>query len=158
MIFQNHPDLDREIREIGCAFMCPIFFRDKYQHMPMDVPEINGAWREARRAGIINPPDHPTAPLEVASWQALLNHLGVKLRVLNHTLPNGTQTTHWPSDTPIPAGCWGFYAWYNPRTRFTHFVVGKERPVEYDPISTGSITVREGAPKPDGLRLFQITI
>ena len=158
MIFQNHPDLDKEIREVGCAFMCPIYYRGKYQLQPMEIPEINYAWREARRLGIINSSNHPTAPLEVASWQALLNHLGVKLRVLYHTLPDGSQTTHWPVDTLITCGCWGFFAWYNPRTKYTHFVVGKERPVEYDPISAGSITVREGAPLPDGLRLFQITI
>lgn len=152
--YQNSPGMLPEIQNVGCAFMLPIYFRSAYQNEPMDIFSINASWEDARRLGIINPPDHPSNPLEIADWQRLLNLLGVKLRVIEYVQGD----THWPVSTPVTAGHFGFYAWYNPRTRFTHFVVGKERPVEYDPIKGGSITVREGAPKPDGLRLFQVTI
>lgn len=138
--------------------MLPVYFRAKYQNEPMDIQAINNAWRSARKLGIINPPTHKTAPLEISDWQRLVNLIGAKLTVMYHTAPDGSLTTHWPIDTVIPAGCWGFYAWYNPRTNFTHFVVGKSRPVEYDPIAGGSITVKEGYPKAGGLRLFHAMI
>lgn len=153
--YQTSPGLDPEIQKVGCAYMAgPVYFRAALQKEPMTKEAINDTWREARRLGIINPPDHPTAPLEISNWQALCNLAGARLRVLEYVPGN----THWPISTPVTAGHFAVYAWYNPRTRFTHFVVGRERPVEYDPIQGGSITVREGAPKLDGLRLFQVTI
>ncbi len=154
LYYQNSPGMNKELAKVGCAFMCPLFFRAIYQKQPMHKADINKTWEEARRIGIINPSDHKTNPLEIADWQRLLNLQGVKLRVLEYVPGN----THWPVSTPVSAGHFGIYAWYNPRTKFTHFVVGKSRPVEYDPIAGGSITVREGAPKADGLRLFEVVV
>lgn len=157
-LFQNSPGMHEEIASVGCTFMLFPYFRDVYQHQPMDLTEINFAWIRARNLGIINPASHPRYPLHITDYQRLVNFLGVKLRVLFTVDADGRPTTHWPLDTPIGAGQWGMYAWYNPATSVTHFVSDKERPVRYDPWLGGSRTVREGAPKPDGLRLFQITI
>lgn len=154
MIYQNSPGIDPEPAKVGCAFFCLVYFRAKYQKQPMTVSQINSAWKEARALSIINSPTHKTAPLEINDWQRLANLLGVKLLLREYKPGN----SHWPVDTPISAGEFGFYAWYNPRTKFTHFVVGKDRPVEYDPIAGGSITVREGAPKADGLRLWTVVV
>jgi len=153
--YQTSPGLDPEVQKVGCAYMAgPVYFRGQYQKEPMTKEAINSTWREARRLGIINPPDARIAPLEISDWQRLCNLVGARLRVLEYVPGN----THWPVSTPVLAGQFALYAWYNPATKFTHFVVGEKRPVEYDPISGGSRTVREGAPLPDGLRLFQVMV
>jgi hypothetical protein len=56
---------------------------------------------------------------------------------------------------------WVLVSWYNPTTKFTHWVVGQVRPVLVDTIRGGSRTVREGSPKPliagdGGIRVFEV--
>jgi hypothetical protein len=153
MLFQNDPRLNKEINHVGCAYISLAFFREHFQGEPWTASALNQIWDEAKKQGIISGDlnkDGDTddaGQLEVQDWQRLANLLGCKLRYI---------PGHYPIDSPQAIGCYTICAWYNPNTKFTHFVVGTKRPVIFDPIAGGSRTVREGAPKSDGLRIFQI--
>lgn len=152
MIFQIDPRLDPEIQKYGCYFLSIAWFRERYQKIPWTVEALNQGWYDALRAGYITGDlNHDgdfdeKGQLEIANPTALCGLLGCGLRFIDG---------HFSSDHPVSAGQYGIYAWFNPRTKFTHFVVGNKRPVEFDPIPN-SVTVREGSPKSDGLRLFEV--
>ena len=152
MIYQTDRRLNPEIRKYGCAFMSLAYYRDRYIGVPWHASQLNMAWETAKDNGVISGDlnlDGDTddeGECEIVSWTRLCHVLGLPLRNVEG---------HHPIDSPLAEGCYTVCAWYNPRTRFTHFVVGTERPVQFDPIGGGSVTVREGAPKADGLRIFQ---
>lgn len=141
MIYQNDAGMLSDIQHEGCAFCSLAFFREKYQHEPWTVQALNSIWTIAKSSKIIDSDN------VIQNWQALANLMGCHLKYIDG---------HYPIDSPLAEGAYTICAWFNPKTNFTHFVVGTKKPVEYDPIRGGSRTVREGAPKSDGLRIFQI--
>jgi hypothetical protein len=153
MLYQTDPRLNKYINKYGCYFMCLAYYREKYQGLKWNASAINEIWQYAIDYGYITGDlnldgDFDDAgQLEIKNPNALCGLLGCGLRYVDG---------HFPIDSPLAQGCYTVTAWYNPRTRFTHFVQGSKRPVEYDPIEGGSITVREGAPKSDGLRIYQM--
>jgi hypothetical protein len=148
MIHQNDPDMLPDIQKEGCAYCALAYFGEKYQNQPWTAQALNSIWNIAKHNGIIDSTN------TITNWQALCNLLGLHLKYVDG---------HFSIDSAKAQGCYTICAWYNPNTKFTHFVVGTSKPVEYDPIKSdigplyGSKTVREGYPKKeDGLRIFQI--
>lgn len=155
MIYQTDPRIQKArpyLAKYGCAFLSLAYYREKYEGIPWHVDGLIEAWDEAMRSGVIsgdlnNDGDYDDGgECEIQNWTRLCNVLGVRLRNIEG---------HFSIDDPLITGYYAICAWYNPITKFTHFVVGTKRPVEFDPIAGGSRTVREGAPKKNGLRIFQ---
>lgn len=148
MIYQTQePDINFE--HVGCAFDSMAYAREKFQSKPWTVEELSAAWTGAKAEGILDD------DYNITDWQKLIDYLGLPLQFRGHA------TVNLVLDPDEFAIC----AWHNDRTGFTHFVVGQTKPVEWDPIEGGSVTVREGYPMPldpdtgaGGLRLFKVLI
>lgn len=149
MIYQTDRRLDANMNAIACAFDCVAYFRERYQHRPWSAYALQSAWNGAVGSGIISPDKNNDGDLldqgegEIQDWQMLAEFLGCKLQFLGKFAP----------DAPERDGNFVIARWYNPRTKFRHFVVGDLKPVEWDPIQGGSVTVREGYV--DSLRIFR---
>ena len=149
MIKQTDPRLDANMNHIACAFDSVAYFRERYQHKPWTAEELQAAWDGALKAGILSGDLNHDGDLldaeegEIQSWQGLADYLGCALKFLGKFAPGALEKY----------GNFVIAAWHNDRTGFTHFVVGDHKPVEWDPIEAGSITVREGYVK--SLRIFQ---
>jgi hypothetical protein len=148
MIYQTDRNLDANLNAIGCAFDSLAFFRERYQNIPWSASELQAAWDGALKLGIISPDANSDGDVldngegEIQDWQLLANHLGCEVKFLGFYPPNAQER----------AGNFVIARWFNARTNFRHFVVGDTRPVEWDPIKGGSVTVREGVV--DSLRIF----
>lgn len=156
MLYQNDPRLVAQrpyLAKYGCAFMALAFYRERYEARPWKIADIVSAWDEALNTGVISGDLNLDGDLddggecEIQDWTGLCCILGLPLVNIDG---------HFDPFDPIISPFYSICAWYNPKTRFTHFVVGHERPVEYDPIAGGSRTVREGHPAHDGLRAFRL--
>ena len=154
MVYQNDPIIVRNCPEMwhyGCAYLSLAWYREKYDRKPWEAEELIKIWELARKKGIISGDLNKDGDIddsgegEIQDWTQLCSLLGIHLK----NIPG-----HFAPDDPIVKGYYSICAWYNPITKFTHFVVGTKRPVEFDPISGGSRTVRNGYPKQDGLRVF----
>jgi len=155
MIYQNDPRIKKErpyLAKYGCAVTALAYYRERYEGIPWHVDGLILAWDSALKSGIISGDLNSDGDYddggecEIKNWTALCNILGVHLRNVEG---------HFAPDDPMVKGNYTICAWFNPRTSFTHFVVGTHRPVEFDPIAGGSVTVREGFPLRNGLRVFQ---
>ncbi len=138
MIYQTAvPDANFE--HMGCAFDSLAYAREKYKRIPWTAVELAAAWNGARQEGILD------SEFNIADWQALANYLNLPLQFLGKF--NLTDA--------LPSGnLFIITTWHNDRTNFTHFVVGQAKPVEWDPIEGGSVTVAEGYPISN--RVFQV--
>ena len=155
MIYQNDPRIQKACPELwhyGCGMMSLAFYREKYEGHLWKAQELIDAWNMARKLNIISGDlngDGDTddgGECEIQDWTRLCKVLGVSLR----NIPG-----HYSPNNPIIQGHFTICSWYNPNTKFTHFVVGSKRPVEFDPIAGGSRTVREGYPAIRGIRVFE---
>lgn len=159
MVAQNDPRLKKEIQKYGCYFLSLAYYREKYQGKPWSVDELNKAWDTAKAMGHISGDlnkDGDTddaGELEILNASGLCILLGIALKVKHRMGDDWKLTTHFPVDAPEANGCFVVTAWYNPDTKFTHFVVGSRKPVEFDPIAGGSRTVRDGYPK--SIRIYE---
>ena len=148
MIFQTDSRLDPSFNKYGCLFDCHAWYREAGMGQPWTAEALDAAWMEAVQRGII---DHQFV---LQKPQALCDFLGLNLKVLTRIDENGIESTHFPIDTAIVGGMFAITEWHNDRTGFTHFVLGAAKPVVFDPIEGGSVTVAEGYPV--SYRLFQI--
>jgi hypothetical protein len=156
MIYQNDPSIQRfcpELWHYGCAMLSLAYYREKYMNKPWLTRELMDIWNIAILKGIITGDLNLDGDMddagecEIADWNGLCRLLELNLESIpGHFSPVALPNPH----------CYSICAWYNPNTKFTHFAVGTSKPVEFDPIMGGSRTVREGAPKEDGLRIFHI--
>lgn len=149
MIYQTNLQLDANLRKIGCAFDSLAYFRERYQGKPWTVGTLQAAWDGALASKIISPDANHDGDLldkgegEIQDWQELADYLGCAVQFLGF----------FPPGAPERVGNFVIARWFNTRTNFRHFVVGDTRPVEWDPIEGGSVTVREGVV--DSLRIFK---
>jgi len=149
MIYQTDRHLDSNMNHIACAFDSLAYFRERYQNRPWTAYQLQAAWDGALRTGIISPDANHDGDLldqgegDITNWQTLADYLGCKVKFLGIYPPNSLEKL----------GNFVIARWFNPRTNFRHFVVGDLRPVEWDPIQGGSVTVREGVV--DSLRIFK---
>lgn len=148
MIYQDDDGMDEELKHYGCAFRSLAYYRD-LRGGTWTKDELNALWRTAIAKGIISGDlnmdgDYDEVnELVIQSWQGLVDHLRLPLTAIEG---------HQPLSFPLPPKAFALCEWFNPATRFRHFVVGSKRPVAFDPIRNGSRTVREGHPV--SLRVF----
>lgn len=130
---------DPNFEHVGCAFDCLAYAREKFGGAQWNAEELDAAWNGAKQIGILD------ADFNITDWQALANYLNLSL----------TFAGKFNLTDALPAGnLFIITAWHNDRTGFTHFVVGQSKPVEWDPIEGGSVTVAEGYPISN--RVFQV--
>lgn len=157
MLYQNSPGIIPAVKENGCAFMCALYLGEAHFARHYNSDDVNSFWESAIANDIItgdlNGDGVVAGPKEgrIRSWDKLMAHLVLPLRIVLRTHAGKPTHLHNPA-MGIPPGCFGICAW---QFELVHFVVGTERPVEYDPWYGGSRTVRYGAPQADGLRIFQ---
>lgn len=152
MIFQTQ-EPDPSFEHVGCAFDTVASWRelpltDSFVPKPWGLQELGKAWADCKDNGILDD------GYNITDWQKLVDFFGLPLKFLGHAPLGELAPGHI-------AAC----AWHNDRTGFTHFVDGQKKPVRWDPIEGGSVTVREGYTMPlnadtgeGGLRLFEIVI
>jgi hypothetical protein len=159
MVAQNDPRLCPELHKYGCYFLSLAYYREKYQGVAWTADDLNKAWYKAKALGYVTGDlnhDGDTddqGELEILNPDSLCILLGIGLKIKKHIGDNWRLTTHFPLGSPEADGCFVITAWYNPATKFTHFVVGSTKPVEFDPIAGGSRTVRDGFPQ--SIRIFE---
>jgi hypothetical protein len=156
MVYQTDPYIRKnclELYKYGCAVLSTAYYGEKYQKIIWTPQKLIDVWLAARAVRIITGDlnmDGDTDDIgecEIVDWKGLCGLLKLNLE----PIPG-----HFSPKVANQADYYSICAWFNPNTKFTHFVVGTEKPVEFDPIMGGSKTVKEGAPKQDGLRIFHI--
>jgi len=160
MIFQTNKLLSPTLNHYGCAFTVLAAFRDKKN--PWRTHEFCAAWETAIDRGYITPDMNNDGDMddagecEISNWQGLADFLipGALMYLGKKKLSEADQF-----DDPK---YWVITAWHNDRTGFTHWVRGRNKPVIFDPIEGGSVTVKEGHPMEltddgrGGLRVFKV--
>ncbi len=153
MIYQTDKSLPKALQKYGCAFTALASYREFYGKVPWTARELADSWNSAIAKGIISGDLNGDGDMDdpgestIQDWGRLIKHLGLPL-VYKGKAKLGTKAD------------FAICAWLNPRTGFVHFVVGDKRPVFFDPIYPGSVTVKEGKPMElgadgqGGLRLF----
>jgi hypothetical protein len=158
VIHQNDPAIQRfcpELWHYGCAMLSLAYYKEKYLNIPWTARKLMDIWCSARAVNIITGDLNSDGDMEdageceIRDWNGLCGLMGLDLEYV---------PGHFSPVKVLDSRCYSVCAWYNPNTKFTHFVVGTHKPVEFDPIGGGSRTVREGAPKQDGLRIFRRSI
>lgn len=140
MIYQTAMS-DPNFEHVGCAFDSLAYAREKLVGVVWTADELESAWVGAQSVGILD------SGFNITDWQHLADYLTLPLTFLGkHEL---NEIIGVDLDTLFIVT-----EWHNDRTNFSHFVVGQQRPVEWDPIEGGSVTVREGYPVSN--RIFQI--
>ena len=160
MIPQNHPLLAGWIQHYACLADAIASYREFVQGKPWRVHEFGAALHLAVDKGIISGDlngdgdmDDPTEAL-ILDFQKYVDHMGLPLKYLGKFDQGDFDRFSGP-------GYWVAVAWKNPRTGFVHWVIGNRKPVRWDSIQGGSVTVAEGAPYPlqkdgtGGIRVFQ---
>jgi len=144
MIYQTDPAMPKAAQKYGCAFVSLAFYRERYLHRPWKADELSAAWTGAIAGGIISGDLNGDGDMDdpgeatIQDWNKLAEYLNLPVQYLGK----------FPLSHPLNRALhFAITAWLNPRTKFTHFVVGDQKPVEFDPIAGGSVTVREGAPR-----------
>jgi hypothetical protein len=109
----------------GCATMCVFFIVNKLTNYPFSPKEIDKLVKIFKKKGIY------TKDMDIY-WQKAFSYFGIK------TSYKKTDATYFSEDNEYE-----ITAYYNKRTKYTHFVVTKGEVVVYDPIGL-SVTVAEG--------------
>ena len=150
MIYQTDRRLDRNLNHYGCYFVSLAYFRPFRMGHDWTASELQEAWLEAIRVGAITGDLNTDGDMD-DDGEAVIVNPDLLCHVLG--LPLKYKDGHFPLDTPIPEGAYVITEWYNPDTKFRHFVVGQRKPAQFDPIGGGSRTVREGYPV--SLRIYE---
>lgn len=144
MIYQTDKRLPAAMQKYGCAFTSLAWYREKFHGKPWTAEELADAWTGAIKAGLISGDTNGDGDMDdpgeatILDWQGVANFLGLRLQYLGKFHPGAKEAV----------GAFTVAAWFNPSTKFTHFVVGEARPVIFDPIEGGSVTARDGYLKP----------
>ena len=157
MIYQTDRRLPEALQKYGGAFTSLAWYREKFHGRPWTAEGLAAAWAGAIAAGIISGDLNHDGDLSdpgeasILDWGALAHFLECRLQYLG-------KFEHGAKEA---VGAFCVVAWTNPANGFTHFVVGSSRPVTFDPIFPGSITVRDGHLNPlgkdgsGGIRVFR---
>ena len=163
MYYQNDKTAPFDFQHYACLFSSLLYSRPASGGADWSIDEAVDAWKQCRALGIISGDlngdgDYDDAgedeiqrysdlftllmlPLEVVPASALGRPLNASGRVL-------------PVSVPLGSDYWVIEAWH---WKITHFVVNDgtgKKPVRYDPIRNGSLTVKNGIPQ--SLRVFRI--
>lgn len=149
MKHQTDIKLDHYINKYGCFFMCICYWINwQVNKKEPEYCELNAIWNNAINLGIISGDMNKDGDMDdsnealILDKDKLLSLADIKLHALGSFSP----------DHPIKDGQYAIGEFYNPRTKFTHFVaIGQDKKATYDPI-LNSVTYREGKLKT--IRLF----
>jgi hypothetical protein len=148
MIFQTNPKLGSVINHFGCYMCSQLYLVEKYSKIPMTVEGVMTIYNTAIKT-VFDPKTKKMVIGDecfVNDAQSLLKLAGGKNLKALGTKP----ASYIPTKDEVEILCM-----YNPKTDFTHFVVGNgQSKVEFDPIGGGSRTAREGYVK--SKRIFAI--
>ncbi|CAK0777471.1 conserved hypothetical protein [Gammaproteobacteria bacterium] len=168
MFYQNVDPAPDDFQHFGCTFSALVMSRELLGGIPWMLSEAYSCFSLCRKMGYItgdlnrdgdyNDPGED----EIKSYQGIIDFCKLPLRVIppeSLGLPMGLDRNGVKRILPLaepldPAKYWTLEAWH---WRLTHFVAGDgtgRRPVKYDPIAGGSLTVRNG--KCESLRIFEI--
>ncbi len=151
LLYQTDFPWDSPVNKYGCYFMSLAYYGNKIGNR-YTVDSLIKIWGKAVKLKIISGDLNNDGDVDDAGESIILDPNGL-CRLLD--LPLRYLDKHFPVETPISPNQFVIAPWYNPRTKYIHFVVGTSRPVEYDPIRGGSVTVREGWPQ--SLRIYEVT-
>src|SRR6266487_4475302 len=147
MIFQNDNLLADWIQHYACLIDAVASYREFVQGKPWRVHEFAAAVHLAVDKGIVSGDrtddddmDDPNEAL-VLDLQKLADHFGLPFKYLGKFDQSDSVKFQGPK-------YWVVTSWRNPRNGFIHWVIGNTRPVRWDSIRGGSVTVAEGAPYP----------
>jgi hypothetical protein len=159
MIYQTDPKMPKSANKYACAFVSLAWYREKILGKPWTAEELSAAWTGAIAGGIISGDLNHDGDLDdsgeatILDWNTLATFLGCHLQYMGK-YPLSCKEAVTPGHHAITA-------WTNPKNGFVHFVVGSSKPVTFDPIYPGSITIRDGHPMEltadgrGGIRLFK---
>lgn len=152
MIYQTNRKLSKYFNRYGCLFTSIAYARPFLGGKDWTAQELQEKWNKALKEGILsgdlnNDGDFDDAKeLEIQDYPRLLKLLEVPLE----WIPG-----HHNPAMALVGPLFAVGAFFNPRTKFTHFaVVDHTKKVIFDPIEGGSVTCREGYLK--SLRLFSV--
>jgi hypothetical protein len=169
MFFQTDPGVPRDFHDYACLFSDCLAARPALGGADWSTDEAVAAWKLARSHGIISGDlngdgdyDDPGED-EIQRYQDLFDAFRIPLRVIDPASlghPMGPDRAGvmriLPTSKPLDLSrYWVIEGW---RWKKLHFVVGDgtgRRPVRYDSIKGGSLTVANGAA--ESLRVFEIT-
>jgi len=151
MIYQTDRRLGRYLNKYGCLFTSIAFARPYFGGRDWTAEELREKWDTAiiKRfiSGDLNLDGDMDDPgeLEIQDHNAVCNLLNVPMSYIpGHHVPAA----------PIEPNMFAIGAFFNPRTKFTHFaVINRDKQVIFDPIQGGSVTCREGYLK--NMRLYE---
>lgn len=138
MIFQTDDEFEPDIQHFGCYFLSILWQLNRL----LGVPQLDHKVVEAIYQGEkgVDANNNGVTDMEtecfVSDPQGLCDFVARgRVRFLGHK----------SADYSTKAGEFAVQCWYNPATKFHHFVAeGLGGHVAYDPIEGGSRTVREG--------------
>lgn len=127
MIYQTDEEFNEEIREFGCCFITLLFLIDQSLLTHEKVTELFTKFKDEGKL---------TEECFVQDPQGICDSL-----TGGNLIYKGWNTASYPCVCKEVEQ----QVWYNPNTKFYHFVVGDGKSnVVYDPIKDGSFTVRYG--------------
>jgi hypothetical protein len=138
MIYQTDDEFEPDIKKYGCYFMSLLWQLNRFigipqlDHKIIEVIYNSDKHCDANNNGVTD----MNAECFIADPQGLVDFIA-KGKILFIGKKESNYTCK-PKEFAIQC-------WYNPSTKFTHFVAeGDNGKVGYDPIKGGSRTVREG--------------
>lgn len=161
MIYQNDSLLADWIQHYACWANALAAYREFRMGKPWRVHEFGASMHLAVDKGIISGDLDGDGTMDavneavVQDPQKLVDHFGLPLKYLG-------KFDQIDFDRFSGPNYWVLISWYNPRTKSIHWVIGNKKPVFWDSIKGGSVTVAEGAPYPlqkdgtGGIRVFQV--
>jgi len=152
MIYQTDAPMGKYFNKYGCLFSSIAFARPFLGGPDWTHADLRDKWDTAIIKGILSGDLNLDGDMDDAGELEIQDHDAVCVLL---ECPLSYIPGHHNPATPITADLYAVGAFFNPRTKFTHFaVVDKNLKVVYDPIKGGSVTCREGYVK--SLRLYSI--
>ena len=139
MIFQTDDEFEPDIQKYGCYFLSLLWQFNRL----LGAPALDHKVIEV----IYNTCEHTDANNNGVTDMAPEAFIADPQGVCDFLAPGRVHFVGKVSAAYVcHPGEFAIQAWYNPATKFTHFVAeGPDGRVAYDPIEGGSRTVREGA-------------
>jgi hypothetical protein len=137
MVYQTDSEFEPDIQKYGCYFLSLLFQLNRL----FGTPSLDHKVIEV----IYNDCEHTDANNNGVTDMAPEAFISDPQGVLDFIVPGKAQFVGMGGkDHLCQNGEFAIQCWYNPNTKFHHFVAELDGRVGYDPIEGGSRTVREG--------------
>jgi len=163
MYRQNDPTAPFDFQHYSCLFTSLLYSRPALGGKDWAIDEAVEAWEQCRALGIISGDLNGDGDYddqgedEIQRYSQLFTLLKLPLEVMPASalkMPLNAAGRVLPAKVPLGPDYWVIEAWH---WKITHFVVNDgtgKKPVRFDPIRNGSLTVKNGIP--ESLRVFRI--